>query len=94
MNILAKNDHTQAQHALGIIYLFEDYVEQDHALGVELLRKAAEKDYIDAQMALAQCYEDGIGVKKNRYDAIFWYRKAAAQGSEEAQERATDLEDF
>jgi TPR repeat protein len=94
LEALANNDYAQAQYLLGIIYLFKDFVEQDHALGAEWLKRAAENNDIDAQMVLAKCYEEGRGVQKNKYDAISWYRKAGAQGLEEANERANELEDF
>lgn len=35
---------------------------------------------MDAQFDLAQMYEDGRGVPKDRPEAIKWYHKAAEQG--------------
>ena len=39
-----------------------------------------------ARLKLGEIYDDGIGVEINTHKAIFWYRKAAAKGNEEAKE--------
>ena len=38
------------------------------------------------QFALGYMYETGTGVKQSGKDALRWYRKAAEQGDEDAQE--------
>ena len=48
--------------------------------------KAANRGQMNAQYVLGLCYEDGTGVQKSNAEAQAWYRKAAAQGHEEAQE--------
>lgn len=48
--------------------------------------KAAEEGYADCQYLLAELYYDGEHVTKNNDVALFWYRKAAEQGHEGAQE--------
>ena len=45
-------------------------------------------------MTLAECYENGIGVTKSMYNAVTWYKKAAEQGSEEAEEKLMELEEY
>jgi TPR repeat protein len=49
--------------------------------------KAAEQGLANAQLNLGSLYERGEGVEQNPQQAEKWYRLAAAQGSEEAQER-------
>jgi len=50
------------------------------------LESAASQGDALAQTELAWCYYIGNGVKRNRDEAITWYRRAAEQGLEEAQE--------
>ena len=40
----------------------------------------------EAQFNLAQCYDYGYGVPKDKAEAANWYRKAAEQGHGEAAE--------
>lgn len=40
-----------------------------------------EQGYANAQNQLGWCYERGVGVPKNRAEAVKWYRKAAEQGN-------------
>ena len=39
----------------------------------------------EAQLEVARCYQNGIGVEKNAENAVVWYKKAAEQGNAEAQ---------
>ena len=52
---------------------------------MEYYRIGADKGNAYAQYSLGYCYEQGQGVKSNRYRAIDWYKKAAAQGNESAE---------
>jgi TPR repeat protein len=45
---------------------------------VALFRKAAETGLPDAQFALAERYRTGLGVAPDHFEAIAWYRRAAA----------------
>ena len=40
---------------------------------------------------VGKCYENGIGVKRNKQEAIKWYRKAAGQGNQYANRRLKEL---
>ena len=40
---------------------------------------AAEKGYARAQNALGTCYYQGIGIKKDYFQATIYYKKAADQ---------------
>ena len=94
LNVLAEGGYVDAQYTLGMIYLYEDYVEQNHPLGIKWLKKAAENGDVNAQVSLAKCYEEGRGVMMNIYDAMTWYMKASLQGNEEATERLNELEEY
>lgn len=47
----------------------------------ELLQRAAEQDFADAQGQLGEMYRDGKLVKQNLDQAEYWFRKAANNGS-------------
>jgi TPR repeat protein len=51
--------------------------EASHA--VELFRRAAENHNVLAEYDLAYCYEHGIGVPADRFQAYVWYRRAAVE---------------
>ena len=53
---------------------------------LEQLKKAAEEGDVDAQIQLGRIYCEGAGVdRKDRSKAEFWFRKAAEQGSRDAE---------
>ena len=47
---------------------------------------AAEKDNSTALLKLGELYEYGTGVEQNTHKAIYWYRKAAINGNNQAKE--------
>ena len=49
---------------------------------MEELQKAAEKGDVNSYLELGSCYDFGIGVEKNIYEAINWYKKANEKGNE------------
>ena len=51
-----------------------------------LYRRKADQGDADAQFNLAQCYDYGYGVPKDKAEAVHWYRKASEQGHGEAAE--------
>ena len=51
---------------------------------LKILTKAAEEGDRRAQYYLGRKYEFGEGIKKSKRKALFWYRKSADQGWEEA----------
>ena len=61
------------------------YRKKDYAGAIPLLKDAANKGHVDAQLKLGYCYDEGLGVSKDDYEANKWYRKAAEQGSAAAQ---------
>ena len=57
----------------------------EKALEISLLRKSAEQGDADAQHEMGGYYSVGLGVEKSQEQAIYWWRKAAEQGHEDAQ---------
>src|ERR1700739_3141167 len=49
------------------------------------LTKKASAGNIEAQFKLAQAYQFGLGVEKDLYEAVRWYRMAANSGNPSAQ---------
>lgn len=70
---------------LDLASLYIDELD-DSEKGIQMYKQAAEKGVERAILKLGEIYEDGIGVEVNTHKAIFWYRKAAANGNEEAKE--------
>jgi TPR repeat protein len=58
--------------------------KSDPAQGVQLLKDAAEKGSVDAEFELAERYENGQGVEKDKDEAINWYKRAALHGDRAA----------
>ena len=52
----------------------------DRETAVNLLRSAADRDFVPAQTALGTAYEKGVLGSQDTYVAIRWYTKAADQG--------------
>jgi TPR repeat protein len=47
---------------------------------------AAEKGNAQAQFNIGNCYYFGMGIAKNKKEALKWWQKAAEQGNETARE--------
>ncbi len=58
---------------------------------VKCYQKAAEQGHANAQCALGECYECGVGVEQSDTEALKWYKKAAEQGNEVAKEKHEQL---
>jgi hypothetical protein len=57
---------------------------------IQRLRMQAERGNVEAQFALAQSYDRGRDVPKDRTEAVRWYRLAAMQGDTFAQNALGD----
>jgi uncharacterized protein len=57
---------------------------------IQRLRMQAERGNIEAQFALAQAYDHGRDIPKDKTEAIRWYRLAATQGDPFAQNALGD----
>jgi hypothetical protein len=55
------------------------------------LKNKAEKGDAESQFRLGRMYDEGDGITKDLSEAVKWYRKAAEQGSLEAQVALGDL---
>ena len=91
---LAEAGQADAQFLLGELYIIDDIVKHDFALGIEWLKKASENGHADSMYLLGHCYENGLGVLKSSNDAIFWYRKASDLGHEDATERLEQIDEY
>ena len=60
--------------------LFEDKNEKEKVISFKLWKIAAGKGYAPAQYNLANCYQDGVIVKKNYKKAVELYQLAVDQG--------------
>jgi len=57
---------------------------------IQRLRMQAEQGNVEAQFALAQAYDRGRDVPKDKTEAVRWYRLAATQGDTFAQNSLAD----
>lgn len=82
---LSEAGDVDAQSRLGTNYLIgRDNFPVDYEEGVKWLEKAAESGHSGAQTNLAYCYENGMGVPRDRGIAVKWLEKASSQGVPEA----------
>jgi TPR repeat protein len=68
--------------------LAESAWKQKDATALAQLRAAAQSGDANAQYWLGVMYHNGQGVPQDYAQAISWFRKAAAQGDADAQNRA------
>jgi TPR repeat protein len=82
----AEQNHARAQFNLGrrIYYEVKGGATND-VEAVKWWRKAAAQNDAPAQNGLGLCYDDGVGVPKDKEQAVQWFRKAAEQGLSPAQ---------
>ncbi len=59
-------------------------VSQDYDLAIGCYRRAAEKGDSSGQFSLGWAYHRGRGVVQNDGEALRWFRRAAAQGHDDA----------
>lgn len=53
--------------------------------------KAATQGHVDAQIMLASCFRDGIGVTKSKFEALKWFKTAASSGNSIAEKKMLEL---
>lgn len=87
----ASNSDFRAQFALGLCYFNGDHVEQSYDEAIKLFKLAAEQNYTEAYVKLAECYEKGIGVDIDISIAIEYYQLATDKGNKEAKTRLKQL---
>ena len=80
-NIAAKQNDSNAQLSLGVIYfLGEDVIPENKQAGYQWFKRAAENGNGTAMHHLAFCYENGIVCNQNSIKAFEWYKKSAEAG--------------
>lgn len=76
VRVLAYKGDAKAQYLLGMRYLNGEGMDPDPKIAVVWLRMSAVQNYRPAQLQLADCLEQGIGVEANQDSADFWRQKA------------------
>ncbi|HEY9079827.1 tetratricopeptide repeat protein [Magnetovibrio sp.] len=56
------------------------YRAGDYSEAMTILKPLAESGHSSAQLRVAYMYNEGLGVAKNRFDALDWYCRAAQSG--------------
>jgi len=73
------------QFDLGMNSFYGNFVPKNIPKGIYLIKKAAEKGHLKAQLNLARAYFRGYKIKKDAKKAFYWATKAAKQNNSEAQ---------
>ena len=87
LNKACQGGYPTAQAEYGIMYLngsVQYNVAKDVPKAIDLLKKAAENDNLDAMYYLGLCHESGNGVPTDPYKAFEYYNKAVQGGYLEA----------
>lgn len=72
----ADQGDASAQYKVG--EWIENRAKDDYnKIAVLWFRKAALQGYVEAQLKLANCYKEGRGVTRSKYEALKWYKKAS-----------------
>ena len=76
----AADGEADAQFSLAMKYIYGDGVEENNAVAVGLLERAARQGHAEAAYNLGICYHYGYGVQENLTTAMALYEKAADGG--------------
>jgi len=77
-----EKDHVASTYFLGECYYYGIGVEMDRLYATELLHFPAERDYVPAQLLLAEYYKEMGGIYRDV--AKLWLKRAAKNGNREA----------
>lgn len=69
---------TRYQHALELVE--RPTTDQDEEIGIKIIQKIAQQDFLAAQVYLAKAYQAGQILPQDTTLAAQWYQKAAKQG--------------
>lgn len=83
-----EQDHIEAK-ALYATCLIE--IDKFPEKAYNLMHEAATANFSKAQWAMGHFFDEGFFVRKNRNQAIVWYKKAAENGSEDAKAKLREL---
>ena len=85
----SKKGHRAAQYHMGCILRDQDHKDN---LAVKWFDASAQQGYVPAMVALADCYREGRGYKKDLDKARMLYNQAVAAGNTEAQSRLDEMD--
>jgi TPR repeat protein len=88
---LAERGNAEAQHHLGIMYYFGEWVEKDYSKAFSWRLKAAKQGHAAAQNDVGLMYSEGEGVQKSIVESFNWYFLAALNGSAHAQTNLANM---
>jgi TPR repeat protein len=74
-----KNVEAKTRIAAGVV--FSEIESDDYSNSIETLFDASKEGSVLAQVALGYAYENGIGIRINKGEAVKYYRLAAQRGS-------------
>ena len=90
----AETGNLTSMYKLGASYMHNYRGSRyDPPRGLDWLRRAAEKDYIQAQMKLGSHHLAGISARVDEEKALFWFKKAVSGGNAEAKELVEEVEE-
>jgi len=75
----AEQGDPEAEHILGLKFLYGQEVPRDEQLAFEWIEKAAQQGYAPAQVDLGHLYVQGLGVTADKAEGFKWYLAAARQ---------------
>ena len=87
----ADQGNRDAQFEMGVAYYWgfkrTTGIDKDLKISYEYLLKAANQGHVGAQTWIGDMHEKGKGTVKDWDKAVYWYKKAAAQGDEGSKKR-------
>lgn len=83
-----EQDHIDAKILYSVCLI---QIEKFPEKAYNLMHEAANANDSEAQYYMGRFYEEGFAVRKNRDQAIVWYKKAAENGSKHAKARLGEL---
>jgi TPR repeat protein len=89
--LLAKTKHTEAQFQIGLMYMNGMGVKQSDTHTVKYLTSAYKRRHPKAAFMLGESYMARSFFRRDKNQALFWYRKASEAGDGEASYRIAEL---
>jgi len=80
----------ETKYVLGYVDLSGKKQGESIDFPISLIKHSAEAGFMLAQYTLGNCYDDGYGVSLDKDQALYWWRKAAEQGLDDAKEKLLD----
>lgn len=83
----AEQDNPLGQYNLAVM----EEIRSNYENAANLYFKSATQGFVDAQYNLGLLFREGRGVEANDEQAVFWLKKAAAQGHEQAVSKLAEI---